>query len=91
MDIGINSKPGLRNIALTAPYMHNGMFRTLEEVVDYYDNPTENGEKPVNMDSLLLHPLVLRQEKKRPGGISQKTLTDHQIHHEDRTKNNRII
>jgi len=29
---------GLRNIALTAPYMHNGVFKTLEEVIDFYDN-----------------------------------------------------
>lgn len=29
--------PGLRNIALTAPYMHNGVFNTLEEVIDFYD------------------------------------------------------
>ncbi|HFC12657.1 MAG TPA: hypothetical protein ENJ56_07420, partial [Anaerolineae bacterium] len=28
--------PTLRNIALTAPYMHNGMFETLEEVVTFY-------------------------------------------------------
>ena len=36
--------PGLRNIALTAPYMHDGRFKTLEEVVEHYssgiqDNP----------------------------------------------------
>ena len=29
--------PTLRNVALTAPYMHNGVFRTLEEVLDFYD------------------------------------------------------
>ena len=29
--------PGLRNVALTAPYMHNGVYRTLEEVVDFYN------------------------------------------------------
>ncbi len=29
--------PTLRNIALTAPYMHNGVFRTLEDVIDFYD------------------------------------------------------
>jgi cytochrome c peroxidase len=29
--------PTLRNIALTAPYMHNGVFNTLDEVVDFYD------------------------------------------------------
>ena len=28
--------PSLRNIALTAPYMHNGSLVTLEEVVDFY-------------------------------------------------------
>jgi cytochrome c peroxidase len=30
--------PSLRNVALTAPYMHDGRFATLEEVVDYYDH-----------------------------------------------------
>lgn len=29
--------PTVRNIALTAPYMHNGVFNTLEEVVDFYN------------------------------------------------------
>jgi cytochrome c peroxidase len=29
--------PTLRNIALTAPYMHNGAYNTLEEVIEFYD------------------------------------------------------
>jgi cytochrome c peroxidase len=29
--------PTIRNAALTAPYMHNGVFQTLEQVVDFYD------------------------------------------------------
>jgi cytochrome c peroxidase len=29
--------PSLRNVALTAPYMHNGALLTLEDVIDYYD------------------------------------------------------
>jgi cytochrome c peroxidase len=29
--------PTLRNIALTGPYMHNGVFRTLEEVIEFYN------------------------------------------------------
>ena len=29
--------PTLRNIALTAPYMHNGVYTTLEEVIDFYN------------------------------------------------------
>jgi parallel beta-helix repeat protein len=33
---GAFKAPTLRNIALTAPYMHNGIFNTLEEVVDFY-------------------------------------------------------
>jgi cytochrome c peroxidase len=29
--------PTLRNVALTAPYMHNGAYATLEQVVDFYN------------------------------------------------------
>lgn len=29
--------PTLRNAALTAPYMHNGVYQTLEEVIDFYN------------------------------------------------------
>lgn len=29
--------PSLRNVAITAPYMHNGVYSTLEEVVDFYN------------------------------------------------------
>jgi cytochrome c peroxidase len=34
---GAFKTPTLRDIELTAPYMHNGAYRTLEEVVDHYD------------------------------------------------------
>jgi cytochrome c peroxidase len=34
--------PTLRNIALTAPYMHDGRFRTLEEVLDHYSDHISN-------------------------------------------------
>ena len=30
--------PTLRNISLTAPYMHNGAYKTLEEVLDFYNH-----------------------------------------------------
>ncbi len=33
---GAFKSPSLRNVALSAPYMHNGIFSTLEEVVDFY-------------------------------------------------------
>ncbi len=35
--------PTLRNIALTAPYMHNGVFKTLEEVIEFYNKGGGNG------------------------------------------------
>ncbi len=41
-DIGKFKVPSLRNVALTAPYMHDGRFTTLEEVVDHYNS----GVKP---------------------------------------------
>lgn len=37
-DRGRFKTPSLRNIAVTAPYMHDGRFSTLEEVIDHYDN-----------------------------------------------------
>jgi cytochrome c peroxidase len=36
---------GLRNIALTAPYMHNGVFKTLDEVMEFYNNGGGKGLK----------------------------------------------
>lgn len=37
-DMGKFKTPSLRNVALTAPYMHDGRFQTLEEVIDHYDS-----------------------------------------------------
>jgi cytochrome c peroxidase len=31
--------PPLRNVGLTAPYMHSGVYKTLSEVIEHYDNP----------------------------------------------------
>lgn len=37
-DIGKFRTPSLRNLVFTAPYMHDGSLKTLEEVVDFYDS-----------------------------------------------------
>ena len=37
-DIGAYKAPTLRNLAYTAPYMHDGRFRTLDEVIDFYSS-----------------------------------------------------
>ncbi|MCF6342532.1 MAG: hypothetical protein L3J31_06995 [Bacteroidales bacterium] len=36
IDVGKFKSPTLRNIMLTAPYMHNGRFATIEEVINFY-------------------------------------------------------
>ncbi|KUG09781.1 cytochrome-c peroxidase [Solirubrum puertoriconensis] len=36
-DRGLFKVPSLRNVARTAPYMHDGRFNTLEQVLDHYD------------------------------------------------------
>lgn len=36
--VGVFKIPSLRNVALTAPYMHDGRFETLEEVVNHYNS-----------------------------------------------------
>lgn len=42
--------PSLRNVALTAPYMHNGRLSTLREVVEFYN---QGGEPNENLDPLI--------------------------------------
>lgn len=42
-DEGKFKVPSLRNIALTAPYMHDGRFATLEQVVEFYNSGVVNG------------------------------------------------
>ncbi len=75
-DKGKFKTPGLRNIAVTAPYMHNGMFKTLEEVIDYYNNPWQFVSNSINTDKLLQTPLGLTANEKKDLIAFLKTLTD---------------
>jgi cytochrome c peroxidase len=43
-DDGKFKAPSLRNVALTAPYMHDGRFKTLEEVLEHYSNGIHSHE-----------------------------------------------
>jgi cytochrome c peroxidase len=74
-DIGKFKVPGLRNVALTAPYMHNGMFRTLEEVIDYYNNPNAFVPAAIGRDDVLSKPLGLDAQEKADLVEFLKTLT----------------
>ena len=51
----------LRNVSLTAPYMHNGRFDTLREVIDFYDR----GGVPNELLSPLIRPLGLTEREKQ--------------------------
>ena len=75
-DIGRFKVPGLRNVAVTAPYMHNGMFATLREVIDYYDKPNSFVAHPKNRDELLSKPLHLTEQEKQDLEAFLRTLTD---------------
>ena len=70
-DRGAFKTPTLRDVALTAPYMHDGSLATIEDVIDYYDrganaNPGLDGA---------IRPLHLAPEEKRALAAFLRTLT----------------
>ncbi|MFZ4768986.1 MAG: cytochrome-c peroxidase [Ferruginibacter sp.] len=75
-DKGKFKTPGLRNIAVTGPYMHDGRFKTLEQVVSYYNTPFMFVDNPVNIDTTFNKPLMLSQQEKKDLVAFLKTLTD---------------
>jgi len=75
-DIGKFKTPALRNVTLTAPYMHNGMFKTLEEVIEFYNDTKSVVGNAVNKDSILLNPLGLNAEEKKDLKAFLVALTD---------------
>lgn len=73
-DNGKFRAPTLRNIALTAPYMHDGRFETLEEVIDFY-NESPNHTNASNVD-VNIRPLELTEQQKQDLVNFLHTLTD---------------
>jgi cytochrome c peroxidase len=76
-DQGKFSTPTLRNVALTAPYMHDGRFKTLEEVIDHYSSGVQRS--PTLDPNLAKHPidgLGLTSADKKALVSFLKTLTD---------------
>lgn len=69
--------PSIRNAALTAPYMHNGVYRTLEEVVEFYDRGGGAGIG-IALDNQTLPPdkLRLTPQEKRALVTFMRALTD---------------
>lgn len=80
-DHGRFKVPTLRNIALTAPYMHDGRFNSLEEVIDHYSEHVQQSE---SLSAFLQHEsnirnvtsLKLRPQEKKELLAFLHTLTD---------------
>jgi len=71
------STPSLRNVAVTAPYMHDGRFRTLEEVIEFYSSGIHRS--PTLDPNIAKHPgqgLNLNAEEKSALVAFLRTLTD---------------
>lgn len=67
--------PSLRNVALTAPYFHDGSARTLREVVDHYD---KGGNPSRNLDPSMRE-LELTDQEKEDLVAFLESLTSHHI------------
>ncbi|BCY28620.1 cytochrome-c peroxidase [Flavobacterium okayamense] len=69
--------PTVRNVEKTGPYMHNGVFSTLEEVVDFYDNGGGFGLGiDLEYQTLPTDKLNLTKKEKEQLVLFLKTLTD---------------
>jgi cytochrome c peroxidase len=71
-DSALFKVPSLRNIELTAPYMHDGSIATLADVVEHYQS---GGENHFNKNNLI-QPLNLTNTEKQDLVAFLKSLTD---------------
>lgn len=76
-DRGAYKAPTLRNIAVSSPYMHDGRFTTLDEVINFYSEGVKNSE---NINPLMHHVMdggvQLTDEEKAQLKAFLHTLTD---------------
>jgi cytochrome c peroxidase len=80
-DAGRFRPPTLRNIALTAPYMHDGSLATLDDVIDHY---MAGGKLDHPNKSRILRPFRLTDGEKRDLIEFLKSLTDEELLHDPR-------
>jgi cytochrome c peroxidase len=71
-ELGLFKSPSLRNVELTAPYMHDGRLATLEAVLDHYSQDVKNHP---NLDGRARRPNLSKAEKAALVAFL-KTLTD---------------
>lgn len=71
--------PSLRNIAVRPPYMHDGRFQTIEQVVDFYDHgvqPNRSLDPPLRLPNGTPRRLNLSGEQRDALVAYMKSLTD---------------
>lgn len=80
-DLGSFKTPTLRNVELTAPYMHDGSLKTLEEVVEHYDRGGASSDKEVITPFLSggIRPLNLTKQEKADLVAFMKALTSQEL------------
>lgn len=72
--------PSLRNVEVTAPYMHDGRFSTLEEVVDHYNSGLQaSSTLDITLENTRATGLMLTAQDKTDLVAFLKTLTDTQL------------
>jgi cytochrome c peroxidase len=74
-DMGKFRVPTLRNVALTAPYMHDGSMASLEQVIDHY---ARGGHRNPRQDSRI-RPLSLSQTERTDLAAFLRSLTDREF------------
>lgn len=74
-DKGKFKVPSLRNVSVTAPYMHDGSLSSLEEVIEHYNS---GGSNHINK-SELIRPLNLSTQEKSDLVAFLRTLTDQEF------------
>lgn len=94
-DVGKFKAPTLRNIALTAPYMHDGSAKTLDDVLDHYSaggraivgspNAGQGSHNP-NKDPLI-HGFKLSAQERADLIAFLESLTDDEVIHDQRFAN----
>lgn len=76
--------PSLRNVTLTAPYMHDGRLYTLSQVVEHYRNKINNNQPTI--DSLLKNKISISNQERVDLISFLYTLTDEEMLHDKRYK-----
>lgn len=84
-DTGKFRAPGLRNIAVTAPYMHDGSIGTLEEVLDHYNTGGRAQDNPHK--DRRMHKINLTAQNRIDLLAFLRSLTDEELLHDSRFSN----